>query len=55
MRQAEIDQGTRPGVTTDQAERIKKLEAENRELRRVNATPEERVGFFAAELDRLLC
>jgi|GEM_PF-1138715 len=46
VRQAEIDQGTRPGVTTDQAERIKKLEAENRELRRVNATPEERVGFL---------
>ena len=37
VRQAEIDQGTRPGTTTDEAQRIKELEKEVRELRRANA------------------
>ena len=36
VRQAEIDQGTRPGTTTDEAQRIKELEKEVRELRRAN-------------------
>lgn len=52
VRQAEVDQGTRPGVTTDQAQRIKELEAENRELRRANAILKSASAFFAAELDR---
>ena len=33
VRQAERDQGRRPGTTTDERERIKALERENRELR----------------------
>ena len=37
VRQAEIDQGTRPGTTTDEAQRIKELEKKVRELRRANA------------------
>jgi len=37
VRQAEIDQGTRPGTTTDEAQRIKELVKEVRELRRANA------------------
>jgi transposase-like protein len=36
VRQAEIDQGQRPGTTSAEAERIKELECENRELRRAN-------------------
>lgn len=37
VRQAEIDAGTRGGVTTGDQQRIKELEAENKELRRANA------------------
>ncbi|WP_448207443.1 transposase, partial [Azospirillum sp. sgz302134] len=36
VRQAERDQGKRPGPTTDEQERIKALERENRELRQAN-------------------
>ena len=50
--QAEIDAGTRPGTTTDQAARIAELERENRELRRANAILKSASAFFAAELDR---
>jgi transposase len=34
--QAEIDRGQRPGVSTDEVQRIAELERENRELRRAN-------------------
>ena len=37
VKQADIDDGQRPGTTTAEAERIKALERENRELRRANA------------------
>jgi transposase len=36
VRQAEVDGGARPGVSTADAKRIKELERENRELRRAN-------------------
>ncbi|MFA5606289.1 MAG: transposase [Leucobacter sp.] len=36
VKQAEIDAGQAPGVTTAEAQRIKELEAEVRELRRAN-------------------
>jgi transposase len=49
--QAEIDDGVRPGTTTSDAQRIAKLERENRELRRANEIPKA-AGFFAAEFDR---
>lgn len=52
VRQAEVDQGTRPGTTTAEAERIKELEKEIRELRRANAILKSASAFFAAELDR---
>ena len=39
VKKAQIDQGTRPGTTTDEAQRIKELEKELRELRRANAIP----------------
>ena len=38
VRQAERDQGLRAGPTTDERERIKALERENRELRQANET-----------------
>ena len=37
VKKAQIDQGTRPGTITDQAQRIKELVKEIRELRRANA------------------
>ena len=37
VKKAQIDQGTRPGTTTDEAQRIKELVKEVRELRRANA------------------
>jgi transposase len=46
VQRAEIDQGSRPGTTTDDATKIAELERENRELRRANADPEIGVGFL---------
>ena len=53
VRQAEVDQGKRTGVTTTDAERIVQLERENRELRKANEILKVASAFFAqAELDR---
>jgi transposase len=52
VKQAEIDTGTRPGVTTAESARIAELERENRELRRANQILKSASAFFAAELDR---
>ena len=53
VRQAERDRGRRPGVTTDERERLKALERENQELRRANEILRKASAFFAqAELDR---
>jgi transposase len=52
VKQAEIDRGDRVGVTTAEAERIRQLEQENRELRRANEILKRASAFFAAELDR---
>ena len=52
VKQADIDEGVEPGVTTVEAERIKELEQENRELRRANDLLKRASAFFAAELDR---
>jgi transposase len=51
VRRAEIDGGVRPGVTTAEAERIRQLERENRELRRANEILKAASAFFARELD----
>ena len=51
--QAERDQGRRAGSTTDERERIKALERENRELRQANEILRKASAYFAqAELDR---
>ena len=52
VKQAEIDRGARPGVTTEEQRRITQLERENRELRRANEILKTASAFFAAELDR---
>ena len=51
VRQAEIDGGARPGVSTAEAERVKELEREVRELRRANEILKPASVFFARELD----
>jgi transposase-like protein len=53
LRQAERDAGQRPGLTTEEQQRLKQLERENRELRRANEIPKKASAYFAqAELDR---
>ena len=53
VRQAERDQGRRAGLTTDERERLKELERENRELKRANEILRKASAYFAqAELDR---
>jgi len=54
LRQAERDQGKRPGLTTSERERLKQLEKENRELKRANEILRLASAYFAkAELDRI--
>ena len=52
VNQADVDAGARPGVTTEENARIRRLEQENRELRRANEILRSASAFFAAELDR---
>src|SRR5918998_4178092 len=53
VRQAERDQGLRAGPSSDERERIKALERENRELRQANEILRKASAYFAqAELDR---
>ena len=52
VRRAEVDQGQRPGITSDERARIKELERENKELRRANEILKAASAFFGAELDR---
>ena len=53
VRQSERDQGKRPGVTTDERQRLKDLERENFELKRANEILRKASAYFAqAELDR---
>jgi transposase len=51
VRRVEIDDGRRPGLTTDERARLKELERENRELRRANEILKSASVFFATELD----
>lgn len=53
VRQAERDSGRRPGLTTQERQRLKELERENRELKRANEILRKASAYFAqAELDR---
>ena len=53
VKKVEVDAGTRAGVPTDMAEKLKALERENRELRQANEILRKASAYFAqAELDR---
>ena len=53
VRQAERDAGERPGLMTDERQRLKELERENHELKRANEILRKASAYFAqAELDR---
>ena len=47
LRQAEVDGGRRAGLTSDERERLRHLERENRELRRANEILKAASAFFA--------
>ena len=49
--QAEIDDGSRPGTTSEEHEQIKKLKAENARLREDVAILRAATTFFVGELD----
>ena len=51
LRRAQIDEGQRPGLTSEERERLRQLERENRELRRANEILKAASAFFARELD----
>ncbi len=50
--QAQVDHGTKAGLTTEERARMRELERENRELRRANEILKSAAAFFGAELDR---
>ncbi|CAO1651269.1 Insertion element IS401 putative protein (plasmid) [Parasphingorhabdus sp. NYA22] len=53
VKRAEVDSGTRAGVPSDVADKLKALERENRELRQANEILRKASAYFAqAELDR---
>jgi transposase-like protein len=53
VREVERDTGQRAGLATEERQRLKELERENRELKRANEILRKASAFFAqAELDR---
>ena len=53
VKRADVDAGRRPGLTSEERERFKELERENRELKRANEILRKASAYFAqAELDR---
>ena len=52
VRQAEVDAGARPGLSSEESAELKRLKRENAELRRANEILKAASAFFAAELDR---
>ena len=54
VRQAERDQGQRRGPTSEERERIKALERENRELRQANEILRKASAYFAPPLGECL-
>ena len=51
IRRVQVDSGSRQAVTSDERERLRELERENRELRRANEILKAASAFFARELD----
>lgn len=52
IRKADVDDGLRPGLTTDEREELQRLRKENLELRRANEILKTASAFFARELDQ---
>jgi transposase len=52
VRRAEVDDGTRPGTSTEESAEVRRLKRENAELKRANAILKAAAAFFGAELDR---
>ena len=52
VRQAEIDDGLRGVVTSDGSDEIRRLEQENRELKRANEILKRAASFIGAEPGR---
>ena len=52
VRRAETDEGSRPGLTSEERERLKQLERAVPELGRANEILKSASACFAAELDR---
>lgn len=53
VKRADVDEGVRPGRSSEDASKIKALEQENRELKRANEILRKASAYFAqAELDR---
>jgi len=52
VKQAVIDAGRRPGITSAEHDELVELRKENRELRRANDILQAAATFFGAELDR---
>ena len=52
QRRYEVDAGVKPGLTTDAAAEVKRLQKENAELRKANEILKAASVFFAKELDR---
>jgi transposase len=52
VKRAEVDDGKRPGLTSDEQAELKRLRKENSELRRSNDILQAAATFFGAELDR---
>ena len=48
---AEVDDGTRPGITTEESVEVKRLKAENKRLREDNEILRRASMFFAGELE----
>ena len=48
VRRAETDEGLHPGLTSDERQRLKTLERENRELRRANEILKSAAAFFGS-------
>jgi len=51
LRRDQVDHHQRPGLTSDERQRLRDLERENRELRRANEILKAASAFFARELD----